>query len=52
MCASLRQAMAAHNGTKVEIHELAKNLTKFSTSDIHSYLAGENVLPAQRRPRG
>ncbi len=52
MLGVLRQAISVPAGAGFELRELAKDLTKFSPNEIHSYLAGENILPAQRPPRG
>jgi hypothetical protein len=32
------------------VHELAKDMTKFSPRQIHDYLADEELLPACKRP--
>lgn len=50
MLGMLRQAMSGSNHNAFEIKELAKDLTKLSVHDIHKHLAGEQLVPAQRRP--
>lgn len=34
----------------IEVHKLAKDMTKFSPKQIHSHLAKAILLPAQKRP--
>jgi protein required for attachment to host cells len=34
----------------LEVHKLAKDMTKFSSKQIHEHLAKERLIPARRRP--
>ncbi len=50
MLGMLRQAMSGSNHNSFEIREVAKDLTKLAPHEIHKHLAGEQLVPAQRRP--
>ncbi len=51
MLGVLRHAISVPSGSGFEVMELAKDLTKFSPTEIHSHLAGDTLLPEQKRPK-
>jgi protein required for attachment to host cells len=50
MLGLLRQHLDIIRKGSMEVHGLAKDLTKFSPKQIHDYLAREQLLPACKRP--
>ena len=46
----LRQHLDIIRKRGMEVHGLAKDMTKFSPKQIHDYLAREQLLPACKRP--
>jgi protein required for attachment to host cells len=51
MLGLLRQHLVIIRKRGMEVHGLAKDMTKFSPKQIHDYLAREQLLPACKRPR-
>ena len=45
----LRHAMGPLSKSGLQIHELAKDLSKLSTQDLHEHLARESLLPKRKR---
>jgi protein required for attachment to host cells len=52
MLGLLRQEFDIIGKHGMEVHELAKDMTKFSPAEIHDHLAKEQLLPSRERPRG
>jgi protein required for attachment to host cells len=50
MLGLLRQHLDIIRKRGMEVHGLAKDVTKFSPKQIHDYLAREQLLPACKRP--
>ena len=50
MLGLLRQHLDIIRKRGMEVHGLAKDMTKFSPKQIHDYLAREQLLPACKRP--
>lgn len=50
MLGFLRGELDALLKTGVEVHDLAKDLSKLSPRKVHEYLAKEKLLPARRKP--
>ena len=46
----LRQHLDIIRKRGMEVHGLAKDMTKFSPKQVHDYLAREQLLPACKRP--
>ncbi len=52
MLGFLRPELGALASAKVQVKEVAKDLTGFNVHDLHKKLAAEGLLPAQQRPLG
>lgn len=50
MLGLIRQHLDIIRKCGMEVHGLAKDMTKFSPKQIHAYLAEEQLLPACKRP--
>jgi protein required for attachment to host cells len=50
MLGLIREHMDILNRYNIEVHMLAKNLTKLSAKQIHEHLAKESYIPPRRRP--
>jgi protein required for attachment to host cells len=50
MLGFLREALSVAGPKHVEVRELAKNLTKQPTLEIHQHLGEAGLLPARRKP--
>ncbi|BAC89011.1 host attachment protein [Gloeobacter violaceus] len=50
MLGFVREALAPLLGAQVRLEELAKDLCKLRAAELQAHLAGENLLPAHRRP--
>lgn len=45
----LRESLHASNGRSVTIHEMAKDLCRLKSREIHEYLTKKEILPARQR---
>ncbi|MEQ6340755.1 MAG: host attachment protein [Gammaproteobacteria bacterium] len=52
MLGFLRDALDVPAHVSFEVHELAKDLTKLTSSELHEHLAGANLLPARQGAPG
>jgi protein required for attachment to host cells len=52
MMGLFRQDLNAIRENGIRVQELAKDMSKFSSRQIHNYLAKEALVPACRTPRG
>ena len=50
MLGLLRQDLAVIPKEGIEVHKVAKDMSKFSPRQIHDHLARKQLLPAYRRP--
>lgn len=50
MLGLLRQDLAGIPKEGIEVHKVAKDMSKFSPRQIHDHLARKQLLPAYRRP--
>ena len=52
MLGFIRQQLVIPPNSKIEVHDLAKDLSKLDLKDIHSHLYKEGLLPKRKGPTG